>query len=127
MPKPSAASRSAIALPMPRAAPVTKAERLGVMAGSRLRTRACSVLISTVLVSSRIRHHARLHKLCFGIHLTLVCDFSTDRWKPLAPLEMGRRAARRDRDHRLWANQACLVAPVMELNGPSEGGRGANP
>jgi chitin disaccharide deacetylase len=28
------------------------------------------------------RRHIR-----FGIHLTLVCDFSTDRWKPLAPLE----------------------------------------
>jgi chitin disaccharide deacetylase len=29
------------------------------------------------------RRHIR-----FGIHLTLVCDFSTDRWKPLAPMEM---------------------------------------
>ena len=28
------------------------------------------------------RRHVR-----FGIHLTLVCDFSTDRWKPLAPFE----------------------------------------
>jgi chitin disaccharide deacetylase len=29
------------------------------------------------------RRHIR-----FGIHLTLVCDFSADHWKPLAPFEM---------------------------------------
>jgi chitin disaccharide deacetylase len=31
----------------------------------------------------RERPHIR-----FGIHLTLVCDFSADRWKPLAPVEI---------------------------------------
>jgi predicted glycoside hydrolase/deacetylase ChbG (UPF0249 family) len=49
---------------------------------------SCSLMPPCPAAGQALRLLQERRHIRFGIHLTLVCDFSADHWKPLAPSEM---------------------------------------